>query len=149
MFDNAVKKYRHKENEETNRIAHERFYTGSQTGVAANVSRTSQSSTPTDLDPSVVHAARETAQEELEDLPTEILRQARSFHEHLQFYVKHGQLGYEQRVMPGEESKMRVPRELKALLNEIARLEGIRDKAKREILQDEDARKVCHYRFVR
>ena len=50
-------------------------------------------------------------------------------------------MGYEQSVMPGEENKTRVPRELKALLNEIARLEGIGEKAKREILQDEGA--VC------
>ncbi len=143
MFDNAVKKYRHKGGEEANRVTQERLYSVSQTRMAANLSQSSHASTPFNgTDPAIVEAARETAQQELEELPSEILRQARTIHEHMQFYVKHGQLGYEQSVMPGEESKTRVPRELKSLLNEIARLEGIGEGAKREILQDEDARKV-------
>ena len=92
----------------------------------------------------MIDAVREVAQRDLECLPAEIIHQARMFHEHMQFYVKHGHgIGDpEDKSRPAEERKKRVPQELKVLLDEIAKLEGIGERGKREILQDEDARNV-------
>ena len=63
----------------------------------------------------------------------------------MQFYVNHGQMDptFDPTPRVGEESRSsHVPTELKALLDQIGDLEGMSSKAKRELLQDEDARQV-------
>ncbi|KAK7685004.1 hypothetical protein QCA50_011839 [Cerrena zonata] len=138
MFDNAVKKYQAKEDKETTRILSNKN--------AYRTRHSSQPGTPHRLDVSeeAVEAAKQEAQKELEQLPAEIIRQTQNFREHMQFYVNHGQVDsvYDQTLAPEENRPPRYPKELKALLDQIGELEGMSAKAKREIMQDEDARKT-------
>ncbi|KAI0790498.1 hypothetical protein C8Q75DRAFT_806406 [Abortiporus biennis] len=137
LFDNAVKKYRQRESEETNRIAHQRLYS-----LAPSHQGSRTSHTPLEeVSPAAVVAARDTAQDALESLPAEIIKQARTFQEHLRFYVNQGNIGHEVLIARGDK-KNRVPKELKNLLRDIAKLEGISDRARKEILQDEESRKT-------
>ncbi|KAI0074973.1 voltage-gated potassium channel [Panus rudis PR-1116 ss-1] len=143
MFDNAVRKYRKRENEETARIAKERIRKPGR--LTSNV-QSSDDPAGQDLQ-QTVEIAKQKAQGELEKLPGEIIRQAQNFHEHMQYFVNNAedpQSVYDQTYTPGEETSegSRIPSELKALLDEIAELEGIGARAKREILQDEDAKKT-------
>lgn len=131
MFDDAVKKFRKRQNDETNLITKQRNF--ADTLVSSE-----------DIPEDILRASREAAQKELETLPGEIIKQTRTFHQHLQFFVNHGTggSGYDQNVPPGQENKLRVPHELKALLREVSQLENIGVKTQREILHDEDSRKT-------
>ena len=138
MFDNSVKKYRAREDQETAHLVARR---------TSKLKHSSHPGTPHKLHISLeaVETAKQNAQKELEQLPAEIIRQTQNFHEHMQFYVNHGQVDptFDQTPQVGEENRLsRVPTELKALLDQIGDLEGMSSKAKRELLQDEDARQV-------
>lgn len=138
MFDNAVKKYRAREDKETARLI---------SGKTSKSKHSSHPGTPHRLDvsPEGIEEAKQKARQELEQLPAQIIRQTQNFREHMHFYVGHGQMNNVEDQTPAPQEKhgvSHVPKELKALLDQIADLEGIGMKAKREILQDEDARKV-------
>ncbi|THH32071.1 hypothetical protein EUX98_g2126 [Antrodiella citrinella] len=149
LFDNAVKQFRLQENAETRRIAHEqlspylrhRAHSLSKPPKVGEDTGEDDESESEAITPGLVDAVSEMAQRDLESLPADIIRQARTFHEHMQFYVKyeHG-LAPEDKDRPQRQAK--APQELRALLDEIAKIEGIGEKGKREILQDEDSRKT-------
>ncbi|KAH8101114.1 hypothetical protein BXZ70DRAFT_1064214 [Cristinia sonorae] len=145
VFDNAVKEFRKRENEETNRIAQERVFPRLRHWKETySEGRAEQEEADEDeVTPGMVDAVREMAQRDLESLPGEIMRQTRRIHEHIQLYVNHGGGlgdGEEDAKTEDSEKKAKVQQELKALLDEVSKIEGISGKAKREILQDEDAR---------
>ncbi|KZT28027.1 hypothetical protein NEOLEDRAFT_951596 [Neolentinus lepideus HHB14362 ss-1] len=83
----------------------------------------------------------------LEELPGNILEHARTFHEDVQYFVN-----TTARDMIASDSpaggagpgagvaKMRIPSGLKGLLDDIAAAEGIGDRVKTQILQDDEAR---------
>ncbi|KAJ7150894.1 hypothetical protein C8R43DRAFT_887165 [Mycena crocata] len=77
-----------------------------------------------------MHARTQT---QLEALPHKILADARTFHEHLSYFVGPGN---KMTVDSGEE----LPPGLQQLMNEITGAEKLGERIKREILQDEDAR---------
>lgn len=124
-FDNAVKKFRARENEETQNLVER---------TTPQAPRTHSNSSL----PDVADSAQQTAQHELEKLPTEIIRQVRTFHDHMRFFVNNGASveGTEGDV----QKKQRIPKQLRKLLDEIAELEDIGERAKREILEDDDSR---------
>jgi potassium channel subfamily K, other eukaryote len=127
-FDSAVKKFRQKENEETEKI-----------------SKMARPPAPRQHSSSSLAAATEAAQTEaeaeLEQLPTQIIKQVRSFHDQMQFFVNSSQAG-EEIVNEGQQGKAGIPRQLKKLLDEVAQFENIGGRAKREILEDDDTRNV-------
>lgn len=75
------------------------------------------------------------AQTRLEALPHKILADAKTFHEHLSYFVGSGN---KLTVDSGDE----LPPGLQKLMNEITGVEKLGERIKREILQDEDARHV-------
>ncbi|CAL1708783.1 unnamed protein product [Somion occarium] len=141
MFDNGVRKYRQRESEETARIASNRHCTSANDEES---SRPNGSSYEEAL-PDAANAAKEKAQKELEQLPREIIRHAQNFHEHMHYFASRGQdddVDDQTEASADKSKKSSIPEELKALLDQIAELEGINARAKREILQDKDARKT-------
>ncbi|TCD59999.1 hypothetical protein EIP91_010926 [Steccherinum ochraceum] len=146
MFDNAVKQFRRRENAETNRIANQKL----SPYLRQRARKESTVDFPEEIDdadqgeisPETVLAVKEMAQRDLEELPGEIVRQARTFHQHMQFYVKQGHgIGVgEDGQKEDDDHKAKVPQDLRDLLDEIAKIEGISGRGKREILQDDDAR---------
>ena len=138
-----MKQFRQREDEETNRIAHEQL----SPFLRHRKQTQSDSQLPGDeeeVTDGMVDAVKEITQRDLEKLPSEIIQQARKFHEHMRYYVNHGQgLGFaEEKSRPLEERRAKVPQDLRQLLDEIAAFEGIGERGKREIMQDEDSRNV-------
>ncbi|PSR74374.1 hypothetical protein PHLCEN_2v9882 [Hermanssonia centrifuga] len=136
-FDSAVKKFRQQENEKTNRIHAQ---------TKPQVARKHSASSITNA----TVAAKEDAQRELECLPNEIIREARTFHEHMQYFVNNGGNVEETMTMEsqGQGSSgvaSRIPNELRELLDQISEYEGIGERAKREILEDSDSRNVSRF----
>lgn len=124
-FDSAVKKFRERENKETETLA----------------KQTTPHAPRTHSDTSLLQAterAEEVARKELEKLPTEIIRRVRAFHDHMQFFANSGNAIAEEEVRP----QSRIPKRLRTLLDEIAELEEIGERAKREIMEDDDSRNV-------
>jgi hypothetical protein len=76
------------------------------------------------------------AREQLEALPTEILDQARALEERVKYFAAVGQ-----RAEDGEEHP-ELPASLQRLMDEIAHAEGVSDRVRREVFQDEQARRV-------
>ncbi|KAF7313871.1 Tandem pore domain k+ channel [Mycena chlorophos] len=121
VFDQAVKRYRER--------AH----------VLATKARKRLTPGTTQTRPLQHHASKEDAlreindrtQTQLEALPHKILTDAKSFHEHMSYFV-----GQQAGVHAGEE----MPPGLQSLLKEITGTEKLGERIKREILQDEDAR---------
>ena len=128
-FDRAVKKFRQKENEETEKLAKQ---------ITPHAPKTHSLSSL----PDAVKEAEELARRELERLPTQIIKQVRSFHDQMQFFVN--DTGVAAAEVAGEHAPGRtgIPMQLRKLLDEIARLEEIGGRAKREILEDDDSRNV-------
>jgi hypothetical protein len=78
-------------------------------------------------------------QTQLEALPHKILADAKTFHEHLSYFVG---AGNKVKVDSGDD----LPPGLQRLMNEITGAQKLGERIKREILQDEDAR---HVRAIR
>ena len=83
-----------------------------------------------------IEAAEERAHKELEALPHEIIRQARTFHDYMHFFAKGG--GH----VDEDHDPNNVPRALRQLLDEIVASENVDDRVKQEILADDDAKHV-------
>lgn len=82
--------------------------------------------------------------ERLEALPAQILHQARTFHEHVQYFVGQGSTSGS-----GMNADSPVPESLRKLMNDITGAEQLGKRVKEEIMQDEDVRHVslfCHIR---
>ncbi|CAK5272536.1 unnamed protein product [Mycena citricolor] len=75
------------------------------------------------------------AQVQLEALPHKILNEAKTFHEHVSYFVGLGPNG-----KPGVDVGDELPPGLQKLMDEITGAEKLGERVKREILQDEDAR---------
>ncbi|TFK49332.1 voltage-gated potassium channel [Heliocybe sulcata] len=86
-------------------------------------------------------------QEQLEQLPAKILEHARTFHEDIQYFVN----TTARDMIAGDSpaggagaaagtAELRVPSGLKGLLDDIAKAEGIGERVKNQILQDDEAR---------
>ena len=84
-----------------------------------------------------LEAAHDRAHKELEALPHEIIRQARTFHDYMHFFAKGG--GHDDE----DHDPNNVPRALRQLLDEIVASEDVDDRVKQEILADDDAKHVC------
>ncbi|KAI0084730.1 hypothetical protein BDY19DRAFT_997463 [Irpex rosettiformis] len=150
-FDIAVKKFRQQENRKTEAIAAR--------------SHIELPRTPDDV--SLEQATREasiTAQRELEQLPHQILRRGRIFHSHMQYLTNNNSVdtswgdtkspeetagtggAAERDRMTGTMteknggSMSRTPAELRSLLDEISNLEEIGERAKKDIMEDDDTR---------
>ncbi|GJE86492.1 voltage-gated potassium channel protein [Phanerochaete sordida] len=127
-FDAAVKKFREHENQQTEALARK---------TTPRAPRAHQSTA------SLLEAAKradDAARQELEKLPTEIIRRVRAFHDQMQFFVNSGTTVAEEAVAQEAQSQSRIPKQLRKLLDEIAELEDIGERAKREILEDDDSR---------
>ncbi|KAJ7746481.1 hypothetical protein DFH07DRAFT_832698 [Mycena maculata] len=130
VFHRAVKRYR-----ERARVIAEKTRRGK------NKLLSSGSSGPQSRPPISAHQSTQDAlteahirtQNELEALPHKILADAKTFHEHLSYFVGSGN---NMTVDSGEA----LPPGLQQLMNEITGAEKLGERVKREILQDEDAR---------
>lgn len=124
-----MKKFRERENAET-----EKLVANTTPEAPKNHSNSSL------LD--VAESAQELAQHELEKLPTEIIRQVRAFHDHMRFFANSGGTVAEEAVNGEAQKRSGIPKQLRQLLDEISELEDIGERAKREILEDDDSRNV-------
>lgn len=97
--------------------------------------------------------AQDVARKALEALPAQIVQTSRAFHSHMQFFVSgHTPADGDPEAVgdsPGEGAgdigvgtNLNIPPDMRKLLDELAEMEGINERVKREILQDDDARKV-------
>lgn len=86
-------------------------------------------SIPTGVHPSAVEESSTRAQKSLENLPGQVLEQARVFHRHVQYLVQ-------------TESEGVIAPDIKLMLDDISQAQKLDEKVKDEILQDEDARNV-------
>lgn len=128
-FDTAIKKFRARENQETERLAAK--------------SRPRVPRTHTDGSLSVAaETAQETAQQALERLPNKILQQARAFHSHMQYFANNGESNWDDGTNQTSARHGHMPKELRALLDELADLEDIGERTKRDIMEDDVARNV-------
>lgn len=152
-FDKAVKNYRQKHTQQFNKSSHLRLH---EARLQSNISQppTAESSvqndqvnftgSPIQLSPPSernVEEVEAAAQAALEQLPLKVIQQARAFRDYLQHFMEHGE------VMDDEEddnsTSLRIPPETTEILDEMAQAEGIGERLKREILQDDEARNVC------
>lgn len=86
-----------------------------------------------------LHSAKEAAQRELEGLPRQIIQQARTFHDHVHFFVNSGAGVAEEAAT---QKNTTVPKELRELLDELAEVEDLGERVKQEIMEDDDTRNV-------
>ncbi len=98
-------------------------------------------------------AASVAAQRELERLPNQILQQARVFHSHMQYLANNADTNWEDTrnsesaaatANGGKNAASRTPAELRALLDEIANLDEIGERTKRDIMEDDETRNVSN-----
>jgi potassium channel subfamily K, other eukaryote len=129
-FDAAVKKFRMRENRETEEIA---------ARARPQIPRAHSNASLQDA----AKAASAAVLEELERLPNEIMQQMRTFHSHMQYIANNADANWEEVQNPQFAKNSRTPMELRALLNEITKLAHIGERTKREILEDDDTRNVC------
>lgn len=130
-FDSAVKKYRIRENKQTEKIA---------ARSRPEIPRARSDGSLIEA----VDAAHVTAQQELERLPHEILKQARTFNSHMQYFANNTETNWDEPSNPPSSKRSRTPKELYLLLDEIAKLEEIGERTKRDIMEDDAARNVSY-----
>lgn len=147
-FDKAVAKYRKKAALQSTKVPRAEFNIQRASNAGQMMVEDGSARDP-EPDPSALEStaarleeARAVARRQLEALPIEIVRRARTFHDYMQYFA--GGHDINDSDLPGEGPQTNVPDELKKLLDEIVKSEGIGDRVKREILQDEDAK---HVRF--
>lgn len=131
-FDNAVKKFRIRENRKTEAIA-----AHARPGVPRTHSNISLQE--------ATEAASIAAQHELEKLPNQVLQQAKTFHSHVQYLVNNADTNWEDTRNPDSamaRCMSRTSADLRALLDEISNLEEIGERAKKDIMEDDDTRNV-------
>lgn len=128
-FDSAVKKFREREDAETKKLA------------ARNTPQAPRAHSNSSL-PDATESAQEVARQELEKLPTEIIRQVRTFHDHMQFFANSTGTVAEEATNAEVQKRSRIPKQLRELLDEISELEDIGERAKQEIMEDDDSRNV-------
>ena len=116
-FKDAVKKYRQKKKAQTEK----------KLGEGGN----GELRIPVNVPTSIVEESTARAQHSLENLPGQVLGQARAFHRHIQYFVH-----------IHTEPEAEVPPDLKVMLDDISRARKLDERMKDEILQDEDARNV-------
>lgn len=120
-------------------------------------------------------ASRRRAAERLEALPHQVLGHTRTFHDHVQYFIDpalrpdftlgveadpHGSADGRGNVVPGTETGTGArraaaveegedaPEVLKDLVDEVARVEGLGERIRVEILRDKDARHVRYFFFA-
>ncbi|KAJ7868633.1 hypothetical protein B0H14DRAFT_2729837 [Mycena olivaceomarginata] len=127
IFERAVKRYR-----ERARALAERTRRGKKQGVPiSGLPRPPLSEHQSTDD--VLKEVHTRTQTQLEALPHKILADAKTFHEHLSYFVG---AGNKVKVDSGDD----LPPGLQRLMNEITGAQKLGERIKREILQDEDAR---------
>ncbi|KZT00659.1 uncharacterized protein LAESUDRAFT_665671 [Laetiporus sulphureus 93-53] len=148
VFDKAVEKYRKhalRAASEASHAEYQRQRTDANTQTNGEAVRGGEAdANPDEITAhdaaSKVQEAHAAAQRELEALPQEILKQARTFHDYIQYFAQGRDRDDED--LPGEGGQVNVPKELKKLLNEILEAEVVGDRMKREILQDDDVKQT-------
>jgi hypothetical protein len=115
VFESAVKKYRREAKASSKKKPGEED--------------SEELSIPTRVHPSAVEELSTRAQKSLENLPGQVLEQARVFHRHVQHLVQ-------------AEPEGVVGPDVKLMLDDIGRAQKLDERIKDEILQDEDARNV-------
>lgn len=147
-FDKAVKKYRKKQLQEGKQRP--RPIIDKQSSAVAEKSTNGSANghhSQAEAKPTVERfkEAQAISQRALETLPGEVIRMSKQFEEFMQFFVAGGADGtnpLEDRDAGGESGDLRIPPDMRKLLDELCDMESINDRVKGEILQDEDARKV-------
>ena len=167
MFDKAVKKYRKKELQESKKHPHPFMVKSGPTADGQHQHEPKRHASERTVKPTEekLKESEEAAQCALEVLPHEIVRMSHAFKDYMRFFMSEGSGGTDpleehdaahgdgQREdaecasAEGGEGRsargnLKVPGEMRVLLDELARLGGISERVKAEILQDDDARKV-------
>ncbi|RPD57007.1 hypothetical protein L226DRAFT_491051 [Lentinus tigrinus ALCF2SS1-7] len=147
-FDNAVTKYRKNQLQEGKQRPRPVLNRPSTTGAEKPANGSANGHQP-HAEPKAIgerlKESQEISQRALETLPGEIIRMSREFHDYMQFLVS----GRADSTNPleggdadGENGNLRIPPDMRNLLDELCNMEGINDRVRGEILQDEDARKT-------
>jgi predicted metal-dependent hydrolase len=84
--------------------------------------------------------SKQQAQQSLEDLPHQIRKHIRTFHQHFQFFAGPN-------AKANVENLSEVPENLHKLMDDISGTERLAERIKKEILQDENARHVSSFFF--
>ncbi|OBZ77638.1 Outward-rectifier potassium channel TOK1 [Grifola frondosa] len=155
VFDNAVKKYRKRQAQEAAK-ARPRSHLQDLRSSAAPKSAPGPHGAPnadgsqrhdlSALYPAIratkarVEESRGLAQRALETLPDEIISNAKVFHDYIQYFAGEVANKLPDMELADERRSADVPEELRKLLDDIAKMEGISERVKGEIFQDTDAR---------
>ncbi|TFY50356.1 hypothetical protein EVJ58_g11084 [Rhodofomes roseus] len=142
VFEIAVRKYRKSTADEAIEVPHAEYQlqrTGADRMRNVDAIRKGEVSVePEEQSMTTVQAqleeAHQKAHKELEALPHEIIQQAQTFHDYMQFFAKGG--GHDQE----DHDARNVPRALRELLDEIVTNEDVDERVKQEILADDDAK---------
>ena len=87
--------------------------------------------------------AQEKSQRALELLPCDVVRNAKTFRDYIDFFVSGSSGEIEGMAEAGIDiGAVKLPPDMRKLLDELGDIEGISERLKSEILQDDDARKV-------
>lgn len=141
VFDRAVRKYRRRAAEEASEVPRAEYQL--QLTAADRVRNVDaiREGEPDERSMTSVQAQLEAAEDrahkELEALPHQIIRQARTFHDYMHFFAKGG--GHDDE----DPDPNNVPRALRQLLDDIVTSEDVDERVKQEILADDDAKHVC------
>ncbi|KAG8854211.1 hypothetical protein FRB96_007767 [Tulasnella sp. 330] len=81
--------------------------------------------------------------ERLDSIPLDVIRHAKSFHEHVRYFAHHPNGSTS--GQPGALGKEAPPREFHELLEEIAESERMDERMKKEMLSDDDARRALFF----
>ncbi|CCM01199.1 uncharacterized protein FIBRA_03247 [Fibroporia radiculosa] len=143
-FDKAVAKYRKDIARETARVSDADCDLHNIAGVKdadAEITTTNGRTTPVTTEDvaSRLDEAQKATQCQLEALPGDIVTRARVFRDYLRYFEGDSS----QNADPSAEgAQTNVPIEVRRLLDEIVKSEGVGERVKREILQDSDARRT-------
>ena len=93
--------------------------------------------------------AQEKSQRALELLPCDVVRNAKTFRDYIDFFVSGSSGEIEGMAEAGIDiGAVKLPPDMRKLLDELGDIEGISERLKSEILQDDDARKVRSFFFA-
>ncbi len=136
MFDKAVKNYR-KNNKQILDVRHP---------LSALDKNPGRLRSPTKPNAVRLREAQETTQRALEQLPCDVVRNAKTFRDYMNFFVSGAPEEIEGMTEAGVDiGTPKVPPDMRKLLDELGDIEGISERLKSEILQDDDARKVLGF----
>jgi potassium channel subfamily K len=140
-FDNAVRQYRRRKVTQLTITPSIAPSNQALSGIGLYVTSSPQGSSaalPEPEDPETASQRSRLAREHLENLPSEILEQARELEERVQYFASLSQ-GNERAP---EDDGMPIPPSLQKLMKDISIIQGVSERVRAEVFGDEEARQT-------